>query len=132
MQNNDNRHGNVACPFCDENLRTLIDLHDHLILCGTKTDQCPKCQRFIQRAVFAYHYENDCAQINPTDIDNSTNDIFSHGILPKKFNENSSELLKCEFCQEYISRKDYPMHRVLIEYFCFIIYRFIHLGLLCF
>jgi hypothetical protein len=37
------------------------------MLCGNKTDQCPKCRRFIRRAVFAYHYENECADLEETD-----------------------------------------------------------------
>ena len=43
-----------------------MEARDHLLLCGTKTDQCPNCRRFVQRAVFAYHYENNCADINET------------------------------------------------------------------
>ena len=39
------------------------------MLCGNKTDQCPKCQKYIRRAVFAYHYENDCANLDESDVD---------------------------------------------------------------
>jgi hypothetical protein len=39
-------------------------LGNHLLLCGTKTDQCPKCRQFIQRAVYIYHIENDCAVVD--------------------------------------------------------------------
>jgi hypothetical protein len=37
------------------------------MLCGNKTDQCPNCQKYIRRAVFAYHYENNCAIFEDTD-----------------------------------------------------------------
>ena len=38
------------------------------MLCGNKTDQCPNCQKFIRRAIFAYHYENNCANLDePSD-----------------------------------------------------------------
>jgi hypothetical protein len=35
--------------------------------CGNKTDQCPNCQKYIRRAIFAYHYENDCANLDEPD-----------------------------------------------------------------
>ena len=34
---------------------------DHLMRCGNQTDQCPNCRRYIRRAIFAYHFENNCA-----------------------------------------------------------------------
>ena len=37
------------------------------MLCGNKTDQCPKCYKFIRRAVFTYHYENGCVNIDEPD-----------------------------------------------------------------
>jgi hypothetical protein len=37
------------------------------MLCGNKTDQCPNCQKFIRRAIFAYHYENNCANLDEPD-----------------------------------------------------------------
>jgi phage FluMu protein Com len=35
--------------------------------CGNKTDECPKCRKYIRRAVFAYHYENNCANLDDAD-----------------------------------------------------------------
>jgi hypothetical protein len=35
--------------------------------CGNKTDQCPNCQKFIRRAIFADHYENGCANLDEPD-----------------------------------------------------------------
>lgn len=64
-------NSNTRCPFCEENFPSLKELHDHLIQCGTKTDQCPKCERFIQRAIFAYHYENNCALVDQLNQFNS-------------------------------------------------------------
>lgn len=37
------------------------------MICGNKTDQCPNCRKFIRRAVFAYHYENNCANLEDND-----------------------------------------------------------------
>jgi len=42
---------------------------EHLILCGNKTDECPNCHKFIRRAIFAYHYENNCANLDETETD---------------------------------------------------------------
>ena len=35
-------------------------MSNHLLLCGNKTEQCPRCQRFVRRAIFAYHCDNRC------------------------------------------------------------------------
>ncbi|UJR34177.1 hypothetical protein I4U23_021584 [Adineta vaga] len=43
---------------------TSTVLQQHLLICGNKTDECPKCRRFIRRSHFAYHYENNCASID--------------------------------------------------------------------
>ncbi len=37
--------------------------------CGNKTDQCPNCRKYIRRAIFAYHYENNCANLDEFDVD---------------------------------------------------------------
>jgi hypothetical protein len=37
--------------------------------CGNKTDQCPNCRKYIRRAIFAYHYENNCANLEESDAD---------------------------------------------------------------
>ncbi len=45
-------------------------LINHLMQCGNKTDQCPNCEKYIRRAIFAYHYENNCANIVESPSDN--------------------------------------------------------------
>jgi hypothetical protein len=42
-------------------------MRDHLMLCGNKTDQCPKCRKLVRRAIFAYHFENECADLDAFD-----------------------------------------------------------------
>ncbi len=42
------------------------------MLCGNKTDQCPNCKKYIRRAIFAYHYENNCANIDEFETDIGT------------------------------------------------------------
>lgn len=42
----------------------MNDIKDHLMLCGNQTDPCPVCLKRIRRAIFAYHYENNCAQLD--------------------------------------------------------------------
>ena len=54
--------------FCNDKFASTEEMRVHLMMCGNRTDQCPKCKKFIRRAVFAYHYENNCADLD--DIDN--------------------------------------------------------------
>ncbi|CAF1456446.1 unnamed protein product [Adineta steineri] len=61
----------ISCSFCDEKLPSS-SLGEHLMMCGNKTDECPRCKKFIRRAVYAYHYENNCANLD--NLDNDTND----------------------------------------------------------
>ncbi|CAF1034834.1 unnamed protein product [Adineta ricciae] len=53
----------TTCPFCEEPL-TSFSKRDHVLICGRKTDECPKCRRFVSRAVFARHCANDCANLD--------------------------------------------------------------------
>ncbi|CAF4542701.1 unnamed protein product [Rotaria sp. Silwood1] len=55
---------NLLCSFCNTYFSSSTAIREHLLVCGNKTDQCPKCRKFIRRAIFAYHYENECAYID--------------------------------------------------------------------
>lgn len=55
------------CHFCNEHLSTLDNMRIHLIECGSKTDQCPHCKKYILRAIFAYHIDQNCT--NPDFLD---------------------------------------------------------------
>jgi hypothetical protein len=61
---------NVICSFCEEGFTSDKALMDHLMMCGNKTDQCPNCEKYIRRAIFAYHYENNCANFEEPTADN--------------------------------------------------------------
>jgi hypothetical protein len=39
------------------------------MLCGNKTDECPNCKKYIRRAIFAYHFENNCANLDAIEND---------------------------------------------------------------
>ena len=39
------------------------------MLCGNKTDECPNCKKYIRRAVFVYHYENNCTNLDESETD---------------------------------------------------------------
>lgn len=56
------------CCFCKERISTQDEIHSHLEVCASKTDQCPQCHKFILRSIFAYHIDNNC--INPDLFDN--------------------------------------------------------------
>jgi hypothetical protein len=61
----------VSCSFCGENYSS-VGIKSHLMICGNKTDQCPNCRKYIRRAIFAYHYENNCANLEDFDADVDT------------------------------------------------------------
>jgi hypothetical protein len=55
-----------------------MNTRDHLLQCGNKTDQCPNCRLFIRRAVFAYYYENNCANLDESYRSNRFNNSSSN------------------------------------------------------
>ena len=61
-----NSEKSVQCSFCNNEYPSLA-IGEHLMLCGNKTDQCPKCEKYIRRAIFAYHYENNCVNLDETE-----------------------------------------------------------------
>lgn len=71
----------VLCSFCETELTSGRELMEHLMMCGNKTDQCPNCRKYVRRAIFAYHYENNCA--NPDEP--STDDNNRQTAQPGKF-----------------------------------------------
>ena len=61
LQRTNCRNRLIKCSFCPEHLSSTEAMRTHLLMCGNKTDQCPICRQFVRRAIFAYHYENECA-----------------------------------------------------------------------
>lgn len=49
-----------ACKFCKLK-KKLVDLPEHEDYCGSRTEKCPKCQRFISIKDFAAHTSSNCA-----------------------------------------------------------------------
>ena len=83
-----NGEENARCSFCDEEYSSS-SIGEHLMLCGNKTDQCPNCRKYIRRAVFAYHYGNNCANLD------ECNGQINRGIArnfnaPSTFKQNNS------------------------------------------
>ncbi|CAF3940035.1 unnamed protein product [Adineta steineri] len=60
------------------------------MLCGNKTDQCPKCHRYIRRGIFAYHYENNCADLDD-DIDTPTPRLKNSSVNHPRSNSTRSD-----------------------------------------
>lgn len=54
-------HSFSKCLFCDIELRNEL-LESHVIVCGSRTDQCPYCDRNIKRMDFKEHTEL-CAMV---------------------------------------------------------------------
>ncbi len=49
--------------------------------CGNKTDQCPNCGKYVRRAIFAYHYENSCANPDAPSTDDNAKQTAQPGKL---------------------------------------------------
>ncbi|CAF3935530.1 unnamed protein product [Rotaria sp. Silwood1] len=82
----------ISCSFCNNTFTSTKEMGDHLLLCGNKTDQCPNCKKFIRRAMFAYHYENNCADVDAIDKDaNPTVDTSVASSLPSTRSAASNE-----------------------------------------
>lgn len=51
----------------------------HLIYCGSKTNRCPICGKDVERAILAYHVDNNCIDLfdnySPNTPEISSNDI---------------------------------------------------------
>ncbi|CAF0748113.1 unnamed protein product [Didymodactylos carnosus] len=58
-QRNDCKKRSVECSFCGAQV-TTSDIRGHLLSCGNKTELCNRCNRYILRAIFTYHCENNC------------------------------------------------------------------------
>ncbi|CAF4129094.1 unnamed protein product [Rotaria sordida] len=61
---------NHKCPFYDETISTEDAMREHLWMCGSKTEKCFQCSKYIQRMFFVYHQDNNCQ--NPLITDPST------------------------------------------------------------
>jgi hypothetical protein len=61
------------------------------MLCGNKTDECPNCNKFIRRAIFAYHYENNCANLEEADTPTPRSRVSSAHRSSSKSNKSASQ-----------------------------------------
>jgi len=108
------KENSVFCSFCNEEFRSSKAMGDHLLMCGNKTDECPNCHKFIRRAVFAYHYENDCAEFDiPTTGDNKLCDFVL--IILDCFIDKPRVTVKCEYCNQNFDKIDRKVHQVKIR-----------------
>ena len=90
------------------------------MMCGNKTDECPNCNKFIRRAVFAYHYENDCANLDTPASDDkvqqkpkSSSKFYGFVLLPSNcIVDGVLVTVKCEHCKQNYEKKDRKAHLV--------------------
>ncbi len=57
---NDDSNREYFCPFCKKCLSTSDHMRTHLNICGSKSEQCPNCKKYIQRSIFTFHIDNKC------------------------------------------------------------------------
>ncbi|CAF1658197.1 unnamed protein product, partial [Adineta ricciae] len=86
------------CSLCHEEIPTK-DMSEHLVHCGTKTEKCPNCQKFIQRSIYNYHLENNCIISDEDDLEMMSNT-----------GNDKEETVPCEFCRKQIKFCDYNNH----------------------
>jgi hypothetical protein len=108
---------------------------EHLMMCGNKTDQCPNCRKYVRRAIFAYHYENGCANPDDPTTDGGTYQTAQHSgkfcdsllLILNCLVERARVTIKCEYCKQNYEQTDRKTHRVktmktslfLSKKFCF-------------
>ncbi|CAF0965709.1 unnamed protein product [Adineta ricciae] len=101
------------CMFCGKELQESA-LADHLLICGNKTDECPRCRKFVRRAVFAYHYENAC--VDPDELENETSaasnqrSISEHIPAISSALQQSKVIIRCQFCRQQCEKVEQEMH----------------------
>ena len=50
------------CPYC-ENTFPADEFRDHIIMCGSKTEECTKCKQYIQRTQWLIHEQSTCSAL---------------------------------------------------------------------
>jgi hypothetical protein len=89
-------------------------------MCGEKKKQCSICRKFVQRAIFAYHTENNCANLDESATNNrpyrspQDHSKFSR-FVSLVFNcllGRALEIMKCEHCKQNYERLDSISHEV--------------------
>ncbi|XP_071501303.1 uncharacterized protein [Diadema antillarum] len=59
-ETNDCQQRKEHCEYCELEL-THVEMVEHLTYCGSRTERCPKCQRYIQNRDRKQHELSDCA-----------------------------------------------------------------------
>ena len=60
-EHQEEEHSHSKCLFCQIELKNEL-LENHVMICGSRTDQCVYCQRNIKRMDYQDHIEI-CAQV---------------------------------------------------------------------
>ncbi len=91
------------------------------MICGNKTDRCPTCGKYVRRAIFAYHYENNCADLDVLTTDDQTSQTVQHSgnfcgsllLISNCLLERPPRVsMKCEYCEQNYDRADSKAHKV--------------------
>jgi len=77
-------------------------MNHHLFYCASKTNKCPNCSKYIRRAIYNYHLENNCKDSDEDLLTLDKNDIQS----------NDDILIPCEVCDRQIKFSSYEYHLV--------------------
>ncbi|CAF0994158.1 unnamed protein product [Rotaria sp. Silwood1] len=44
----------------------------HLFRCGNKTNKCPICRKYVRRAIYTFHVDNNCVDLDEDDTNSSS------------------------------------------------------------
>ena len=97
--------------FCNDPFDSSKKLTEHLETCANKTEQCPNCERYIPRSDFAFHYENGCAMLDDRKVPSKKPQ--QPLPPPAKKNQEQSNTIKCEFCNNSCLQQSYAAHKVM-------------------
>ncbi len=85
----------MPCVLCGKSVASN-EMNYHLVHCASKTNRCPNCSKYICRANYTFHVDNNCIDLDE---------------------DNEEESIPCEVCDEQIKFSSYTYHLVLFNRF---------------
>ncbi|CAF5125491.1 unnamed protein product, partial [Rotaria sp. Silwood1] len=74
---------NHQYPFCHEDISTENAMREHLWMCASKTEQCSRCSKYIERMFFAYHQDTNCQNPSLTDFSQTNSNPKKTNVITK-------------------------------------------------
>ena len=106
----------MACYYCKLSL-DYDKFKDHVTACGSRTELCTDCKKYILIKDLNKHLENNCFQIKSKDTPFGNDYRNSKTTRP----QSSLVIFPCEFCNEqFVGFQELIQHQVVKKnIFCF-------------